>query len=456
MEPTNEEKPAAENAPHQPSESGKERKKGRLSCRWKVVIAVLSSALATLLMLLLIYNLSSGRKRIEQMVQPDFSVADPQFTRAMGQLLGPPLLEGNRVTALINGDEIFGAMLEAIRNAGHSITFETYIYWSGEIGKKFADAFSERARAGVKVHVLLDFVGIGRMDQDYIGQMEEAGVEVEIYRPLEWYHLPRFNHRTHRKILVVDGRIGFTGGANIADEWLGDARSPEEWRDSHFRLEGPAVAQMQAAFNDNWIRSRASVLYGDDYFPALDPVGDQLAQVIISSPQGGSENVRLMYMMFIAAAQKNIRLSAAYFVPDRLAVETILEARRRGVEVEIILPGRKADLPVVRKASRALWGDLLEGGVKIYEYLPTMYHCKVFIVDDLWVSVGSTNFDNRSFRLNDEANLNVRDAEFAREQIETFKEDKTNSRLITFEEWQQRPWRRKALDWLASLIRLQL
>jgi cardiolipin synthase len=294
------------------------------------------------------------------------------------------------------------------------------------------------------------------MDATTIASMEQAGIEVRKYHPLRWYNLGRLNNRTHRKLLVVDGRTGFTGGVGIADQWLGNAEDPEHWRDSHFQLEGPAVAQMQAAFMDNWIETRSVVLHGDDYFPALEPVGPHIAQVFKSSSTEASESARLMYLLSIASASRSVRIGNAYFVPDRLSVETLVAAQRRGVRVEIIVPGRYSDAAVVRRASRSRWGPLLEAGVSIYEYRPTMYHTKVMIVDEVWASVGSTNFDSRSFRLNDEANLNILDAGFAREQAAAFEEDRARSTLITLAMWSRRPRSEKLKGGLAGLLRLQL
>ena len=417
---------------------------------------ILLAVVATALVVLLLANLSSSEKKIEHEIHPLYGAGDEQFVRSMGVLLGPAILAGNRVTALRNGREIFPAMLHAIRNAERTITFETYIYWSGEIGREFAEALSARARADVKVHVLLDWVGTGKMDDELLERMKQAGVEVCKYHPLRWYNLGRINNRTHRKLLVVDGAIGFTGGVGIADEWLGDAEDAEHWRDGHYRVEGPAVAQMQAAFMDNWMKTRSLVLHGEEYFPPLAPVGEHAAQVFKSSATDGSESVRLMYLLSIASARRSVRLSASYFVPDRLAVATIVSARERGVEVEIVVPGPNIDAKVTRKASKGLWGPLLEAGVRIHEFQPTMYHCKVMIVDDVWVSVGSTNFDNRSFRLNDEANLNILDAEFAAEQARTFEADKGRAREMTLEMWRARPRREKVKEWLAGVVRSQL
>jgi cardiolipin synthase len=393
---------------------------------------------------------------IRYQLEHEYSVRDPQFLRSMGNLVGPAILASNRVSALINGDQIFPAMLESIRNARKSIDLETYIYWSGDIGQKFAEALAERARAGVKVHVLIDWIGSRKVNSHDLQLMREAGVEVEKYNPLVWFNLARLNHRDHRKLLIVDGKIGFTGGAGLADLWQGNADAPKHWRDTQFRLEGPAVAQMQAAFMDNWTKTTGRVLDTEDYFPELQPAGNDLAQVFFSSPRDGTESVRLMYLLAIAAATKNIRLSASYFVPGPLTTEELVDASQRGVNVEIIVPGAESDVPVARYASRSKWGPLLKAGIKIYEYEPTMFHCKVMIVDDVWVTVGSANFDNRSFRLNDEANLNVYSAEFSAEQARIFEKDKQKARLISYKEWKRRGLCTKLLEKILSPFRSQL
>lgn len=418
----------------------------------EIVIAVAITLVLTILAL----NLSPGEKKIKHRIEPLYAVGEPQFIRSMGSLLGPTLVSGNRVAMLINGDRIFPAMLEAIAGARKTICFETYIYWSGEVGERFADAIAERARAGVRAHVLLDWVGSGQAKKAYLDQMRDAGAEVERYHPLHWYTLTRINNRTHRKLLVVDGKIGFTGGVGIGDKWAGDAQDPGHWRDTHFRLDGPAVAQMQSAFMDNWMQTQSEVLHGEDYFPPLGPAGPSIGQVFRSGPGEGTESVRLMYLLSIASARRRILLSNSYFVPDDLAIETLVEARRRGVEIQIIVPGRHVDAHLTRRASRALWGRLLEAGVEMFEYQPTMYHVKVMVVDDQWVSVGSTNFDNRSFRLNDEANLNVLDAEFAREQVEIFEADLARSKRVTLEQWKNRPFSEKIVEFAAGLLRGQL
>ncbi len=420
------------------------------------MITVLLTALATLALTLIALNFITHERKIEKRIPRLYGSDAPQFRRTMDLLLGPAIVGGNKVRTLNNGDDIFPAMLAAIRGARLTLTFETFIYWSGAIGREFADALAERARAGVKVHVLIDWVGSLKMDEALLDELARAGVEIERYHPLHWYHIARMNNRTHRKLLVVDGRVGFTGGVGIADRWCGNAQDPDHWRDIHYRVQGPVVAQLQAVFLDNWMKVSGKVLHGDGYFPALEAAGEASAQMFASSPSGGGESMRLMYLLSITAARQAIRLSASYFVPDALTIRTLVQARERGVAIQVIVPGAHIDAETVRRASRAKWGALLEAGVEIYEYQPTMFHCKVMVVDDVLVSVGSTNFDTRSFSLNDEANLNVYDAQFAREQIAVFERDRARAHRISVEAWRRRPWREKLWEHTAALLSSQL
>lgn len=391
-----------------------------------------------------------------------YAVRSPEFRRAVGHLLGPQILEGNRVATLLNGDRIFPAMLEAIEGAQRSITFETYIYWAGEIGERFAEALSKRASAGVEVRVIIDWFGGERIDPEYLEQMKSAGVALNLYHDIPWYNPIRWRdladveNRTHRKILVVDGKIGFTGGVGIADIWTGNAQSPEHWRDTHFRATGPVVAQLQSAFVDNWLESGGELLHGDKYFPELRATGSYAAQAFKGSPEEATENVELMYRLAIAAAEHSIKLSSAYFVPNDGTIKALQEAAGRGVEIQIITPGEHLDSEIVQAGSPALWGELLKAGVKIYQYEPTMFHCKVLVIDDYFSSLGSTNFDNRSFQLNDEVNLNVFDERFSTEQSRIFDEDAKRSKLVTYEDWKQRPWYQKAMNWLVFPFRREL
>jgi cardiolipin synthase A/B len=393
-------------------------------------------------------------KKVRHLIHTDYSVDDPQFANSMSQLLGAPLVEGNNVVELLNGDQIFPAMLKAIREAQKTITIEMYIWSSGEVSRQFVTAFSERARAGVKVRIIVDALGSAKLNRADRKELTEAGAELMNYNAPGPFRLLGMNHRTHRKIMVVDGRIGFTGGACMTDSWMGNAE-PGFWRDTHFRIEGPVVAQLQGVFMDNWIQTRSQVLHGKNYFPELKLAGPMKAQFFRSGPRDSAENARLAHQFSIAAARKSIRLAHAYFIPDALLFETLLDARRRGVKVEIIVPS-KIDNFVAKRAARARWRGLLEAGAEFYEYQPTLYHPKIMIVDDIWVSTGSVNFSDRSFRINDEANLNVLDPGFAAGLIKTFEADKQQSRLLSAESFRRRNIVTKFFDHFFGLFRSQL
>jgi cardiolipin synthase len=414
------------------------------------------TVVVTLIVVVIVANFTSGEKKVEHNINRHYSSDDPQFVRSMSLLLGPPVVSGNRFKVLLNGDQIFPLMLEGIHSATQTITFETFIYWSGEIGEKFAKALSEKARAGVSVHVLLDWVGSSKMDRRYLDMLKEAGAEVIQYHKPHWTGLGRMNNRTHRKLLVIDGHTGFTGGAGIAEEWTGNAQDPQHWRDTHFRVEGPVAGHMQAVFMDNWIKASGAVLHGPRYFPEIPDMGDGVAHMFSSSPTNGADDMELMYLLAITAATYSIHLASAYFVPDGLAINALVEAARRGVKIQIVTPGKLIDTHTVREASRGRWGDLLKAGVEIYEYQPTMFHCKLLVVDEYLVSVGSTNFDSRSFKLNDEANLNIYDRDFARQQTAIFDRDIAKSKRVTLEDWLHRPMLEKALDKVLPLIDWQL
>ena len=419
---------------------------------WTVAI----TALTTLIVIVLAMNFATPEKTLERKIEHRYAVNDPQFEREMGAMLGPSVLQGNHVEDLENGVEIFPAMLEAIRGAQRNINFETYIYWSGTVGKEFADALAERARAGVTVNVLVDWVGAIKMDDALLEEMEKAGVNIHKYRPLKWYNLGRLNNRTHRKLLIVDGQVAFTGGVGIADSWSGNAQDPDHWRDLHFRVRGPVVSQFQAAFNDNWIKTTGIVLNGPDYFPALPNAGDMDAHMFIASPAGGSESMHLMYLMAIAAAEHTIDLQAAYFVPDELIIQALIAARHRGVRIRVIVPGKHIDSTTVKLASKAHWGELLMAGAEVYEYQPTMMHNKMLIVDKLMVSVGSTNFDVRSFRLNDEASLNIYNSAFASRMTEVFEGDMKPTVRYTYQMWNERPLKEKLFEKFVLPFKSQL
>lgn len=401
-------------------------------------------------------NFHVPEKKVQHRMEHLYGVASPQFMREMGTLLGPAILANNQIQPLENGDQIFPQMLQAIHRAQRTITFETYIYWSGAIGKQFADALIERSRAGVHIFVMLDWLGSQKATASLLKEMTDSGIEVERYHPLHWYSIGRLNNRTHRKTLVIDGTIGFTGGVGIADQWTGHAQDPDHWRDMHFLVIGPVVAQMQAAFLDNWIKTTGRVLHGDMYFPALPARGNLEMNMFMSSSSGGSESMRLMYLTAITAAEHSIDIEAAYFVPDALMLDELAKARARGVSIRILLPGKHIDSETVRVASKRTWGVLLQKGVEIYEYEPTMLHSKMLIFDRYLVSVGSTNFDMRSFELNEEASLNIYDSEFAVQMTEVFERDLKLASAYTLDSWEKRPWTEKLAELVVFPVRSQL
>ncbi|WP_426689197.1 phospholipase D-like domain-containing protein [Rhodanobacter ginsengiterrae] len=419
-------------------------------------IVILATVVVTALVVIVSMNFHRPEKSVRHHVGHRHAISDPQFRLEIDAILGPAILEGNTITALQNGEEIFPAMLAAIRAATRSITFETYIYWSGATGKAFADALKERRQAGVAIHVMLDWAGSAKMDARLLDELTDAGIEVERYHPLRWYSVARLNNRTHRKLLIVDGHVGFTGGVGIADQWQGRAQDPQHWRDIHFRVEGPVVAQLQSGFMDNWIKTTGRVLHSELYYPVLQPGGDKGMHLFVSSPAGGNASMRLMYLLALAGSVRSIDLQAAYFIPDGLLIDTLVAARKRGVAIRLLVPGRHIDSVLVRMASRRRWGRLLAAGVQIHEYTPTMMHNKMLILDGELVSVGSTNFDMRSFDLNDEASLNVYSREFGRQMTAVMEADLRHASPYTLAMWKRRSWRHKAGELLVRPLESQL
>lgn len=373
-------------------------------------------------------------KKATREVASLYSASSPEFRQATGSLLGGNFVGGNNIKTLVNGREIFPAMLEGIRSARKSIDFETYVYWDGDIAKQIAAALAERARAGVTVNAILDAQGTAKMGRENLELLRAAGVNVVKYHSIVWLDPRRFNNRSHRKLLIIDGKVAFVGGVGIADEWLGNGESPEHWRDNHYRVTGPVVAQLQAVFMDNWLKTKGEVLHGPEYFPPLAATGPYTAQAFKSSPRQGDMDIHLMYLLAIASAQKSLQIENAYFLPDDLMRKELIAAAKRGARVDIVVPGDHIDQKAVRAASRKHWPEMLKAGVHIYEYQPAMTHVKLMIVDGTFVSVGSGNLDLRSIRLNDEANMNVLDRSFAAQQIRLFEADKRKSREITLNE----------------------
>jgi cardiolipin synthase A/B len=376
-----------------------------------------------------------SEKRTVYQYEPSYGVDSPDFRRSL-EVLGTELTSGNRVALLRNGDETFALLLQAIRGARESINMELYIFNRGQVGEEFARALADRARAGVEVRLLVD--GFGSRLGDLQEEMAAAGVRIETYKPLRIYSLYKVGHRTHRRIVTVDGRIGFCGGFAIDDRWKGNARNPSEWRDTNVRVEGPVLAQLQHVFLEDWVHTTGEVLHGPRQFPPLEPAGSTLAQAVSSSRTDQSSMAKLQYYMGIQAARRTIWIENAYFVPDRQIRLGLVQAAARGVDVRVIVPGKYIDSPNVRLASRFHYGELLDGGVQIYEYLPTMMHNKVMVVDGIWTSIGSINFVNRSMKKNGEANVSFYDRSFAAEVEKMIEEDLTRCERFTKEKWKKR------------------
>lgn len=433
------------------SPDAKKRARSRNPEGWRWWMLAIAAVLAVGL-----YFWFTSAKILGEPVEFAYGAEDAAFAETIGPLLGVELVDGNAVETLVNGGAFFPAMLNAIRSATKTITLETYIWSSGKISDQFVEALSERARNGVKVHVIVDGMGTLKLKASDIDRMKTAGVEYVKYGREHWYDFKaNINHRTHRKLLMIDGRIGFTGGMCIDDLWLGNAETPKQWRETVVRVEGPAVRQMQSVFATNWLQTTQRLLVGPDYFPKVTKAGSALVQCFKSGPHEDPENARIAYMLAIASARKSIKIAHAYFVPDDLAVDMLLAARRRGVNIEVIIPAIN-DSRFGRAASRSRWGKLLEAGVVFHQYLPAMYHCKVMIVDDVFVTIGSTNFDNRSFRINDEVNVNVLDRRVATQHLKVFADDLAKSKPLTREEFESRATWQKAVDHFCGMFRSQL
>jgi cardiolipin synthase len=384
-----------------------------------------------------------------------FGVADPEFLPTLAGATGVPLVGGNRVDLLNNGREFYPAMLDAIRGAEASITVEAYIYWAGEIGRQFAAALAERSQAGVPVKILLDTVGSSTIGPEIVQILEQGRCQIAWYNPVRWYALGRFNHRTHRKSLIVDGRIGFTGGAGIADHWQGDAEDPDHWRDIQVRLEGPCVVPLQTGFAHNWGQTTGELIIGERFYPPIASAGALPAMTIMSSPEAGASTVRTMYYLAIAAARETIEIANPYFLPDVTVTEQLIEARRRGVRVRVMAAGIHNDNWVARQNSVRLYGPLLRAGVEILEFNRTMLHQKTMVVDGRWATIGTTNFDSRSFSHNEENNVCVYDPAWAGRLREIFDADVPGCLRIELSAWERRGIGRRVLETLASVLEEQ-
>jgi cardiolipin synthase A/B len=382
----------------------------------------------------------------------EFGTYSVDFLASMAGATGVPFIEGNRVAILNNGDEFYPAMLDAIRRAERSVTIEAYIYWSGSIGMEFAQALADRSRAGVAVKILLDGVGSASIGPSILETLEAGGCQVAWYNPIRWYSLGRFNNRTHRKSLIIDGGIAFTGGAGIADKWLGNAQDRDHWRDIQIRVEGPGVVPLQTGFAQNWLNTTGELISGPRYYELPDRAGNVAVQTILSSPQTGSSSVRIMYYLSIVCARKFIWIANPYFIPDQPAIDVLVDAKKRGVDVKVMVAGTSNDTWIARHNSVRLYGPLLKGGIEIYEYNHTLLHQKTMVIDDAWATVGTTNFDNRSFAHNEENNVCFTNAALIAELKRLFREDLLKCEQVTLERWQHRPAWSKIQGLVASLL----
>jgi len=378
------------------------------------------------------------------------------FMRALAGSVSQKVAAGNEITLYQNGSEIFPALLGAIAAARESIHFSTFVYEAGEIPSCFGEAFAAAARRGVEVRIVLDRRGCKKIPRDLVASMRDAGCEVRWFRGIKWYNWETYNHRTHRKLLVIDGRIAFTGGVGIADQWSGNADSPNHWRDSHVRVRGPGVAAVQAAFVDNWNEATGELPIGKSYFPSIDSEGESLVCAVQSNPVNATSAAQRSMAVLIAGAARRLWITNAYFVPSPPFVEALCAAKRRGVDVKLLLPGRYQDQPAVGRAGRHTWPRLLEGGVEIYEYKPTMIHAKTVVVDSIVSSIGSINFDPRSFALNAEFGIVVLDEALAARFEDAFVNDLRSAGRIASDHVGHLPIGDRFLDVICYWIRAQL
>ena len=397
------------------------------------IIAILSQAL-----LLFLAFFEPGLKYT--VAQPPAPLDSPRFLRVLGILVDAQLHENVRIEVLANGETFYETELNAIRNARRNINLEAYIFQKGEIAGRFIEALSERRRAGVQVNVVLDAIGSFNTWRSTFRELLDAGGRVCWYQRFRWYNLPKLTHRTHRELLIVDGEIAFLGGAGIADHWWKGKRGNPRWRDSMFRVQGGAVASLQSTFAENWLEASGEMLTRADFFPLCDPNEGSPALVVNSSPSvARSTRARMLFQALLASACRSIDIATPYFLPDSSArAELVKAVRERGVAVRILVPGKHSDHLLTRRSSRRLYGELLQAGARIFEYQPAMIHVKAMIVDSLWAVAGSTNFDYRSFGLNDEVNLAVCDRAVAERIGADFANDLAASREVTYREWQRR------------------
>jgi len=427
---------------------------------WLIVIAIVSMAIVALLLVLVLFEPGLEYKA----TAPDVPLDSDAFLCVLGALADSQVHDYERVEVLTDGGAFYEAELAAIRAAATTVHMERYIFAKGEVAGRYLEALAERARAGVTVRLVLDYVGSFATWDAYLEPLRRAGGRVCWYQPISLANAKRFNNRTHRDVLVVDGRIGFVGGAGVADWWFKDAPKKPQWRDTMFRLEGDIVLGLQTTFAENWLEASGEILPGDaDHFPACRGESwahDQLGEsglVVISSPGAGrATRARILFQLLLASARESIDITTPYFLPDRGAIREMVRAvRDRGVRVRILVPGEHADHLMTRRAGRRRYGPLLEAGAEIHEYGPSMIHAKIMVVDGLWCVFGTANFDNRSFGLNDEINVAVNERALAQRLGEDHARDLARSRLVTLEEWRRRPLTERAVEWASRIVERQ-
>jgi cardiolipin synthase A/B len=380
---------------------------------------------------------------------PPMNVGEPAFLSTLEAHAQAPIVGGNRLTLLLNGEQIYPAIMDAIRRARRTITYAQYSYENGKIARDLAEALAERCRAGVTVHVLLDSVGTLSMPREYVELMARDGCQVVTFRPIGPFGLGSANNRNHRRILVVDGRIGFTGGSGVGNKWMGNGRVADHWRDTDVRIEGPVVEYLQGAFAENWVEATGVVLGGSDYFPAPNgPRGQTNAQIIRSGPRAGSYAMYTTFLLALSSARRSIKITNPYVLLDEQIIETLVQAARRGVRITFLVPG-VIDHPLVRHAGRRQFGRLLEEGIEIHEYTAALLHAKTMVVDGIFATVGSTNLDHRSFRLNDELNVVAHDPAFAAQLERVFEDDLRYARRVDLEAWRDRGIKGRMMEFLA-------
>jgi cardiolipin synthase len=421
-----------------------------------VIIAVLVPVIAWFVYMTLAINADANRQDLVNASPP--IAADPlAFLRALHGATGERPTKGNHVDIFLNGEEIFPAMIDAIRGSRETVHFSTYVWWKGDsIPDQFAALFCETAHRGVTVRIVIDSEGSESMSQALLQQMRDAGCHVALFRRVRWNTWMRYNHRSHRRLLIVDGEIGFTGGVGIADEWSGHAESPQHWRDTHARVQGPAVASLQGAFADNWNQSTMELLLNARDYPLLEEAGAMEVCVVVSTPAYGSSAAQRTMAALIGGSTRSLQITNAYFVPTPAFVKNLCDASQRGVDVKVIVPGPHHDMPMVRHASWHVWPKLLAAGVKIYEYQPTMIHCKTLVADGQVSVVGSINFDPRSFALNLECGVVVADAGVAASMERAFATDLARCRAIDLSSVKARGVIAKARDAACYWVRAQL